>query len=273
MSLMSDIGTAVKAKLDLKVDKVSGKQLSTEDYSTSEKAKLLGIEVGAQVNTVTSVAGRTNAVVLTKADVGLGSVDNTSDASKPVSTATQAALNAKVNNTQVLTDVPAGAVFTDTVYVHPTTDGSLHVPATSTTNNGKVLTAGATAGSLSWTTPSATDATKLPLSGGDMTGTIREAYVAMPANDIAVSTASVFGKTISGSTTLTVSSVPSTGKVSGFTLELTNGGSAALTWWSGIKWTGGNAPILTASGLDILEFYTRDGGTTWRGFVSSKDNK
>lgn len=37
-----------------------------------------------------------------------------------------------------------------TVYTHPSGDGNLHVPATSTTNNGKVLTAGATAGSLSW---------------------------------------------------------------------------------------------------------------------------
>jgi hypothetical protein len=34
---------------------------------------------------------------LVKADVGLGSVDNTSDASKPVSTATQTALNLKAN--------------------------------------------------------------------------------------------------------------------------------------------------------------------------------
>jgi hypothetical protein len=42
------------------------------------------------------------------------------------------------------------------LYVHPTGDGNLHVPATSTTNNGKVLTAGATAGSLSWGTPSST---------------------------------------------------------------------------------------------------------------------
>jgi hypothetical protein len=38
-------------------------------------------------------------------------------------------------------------------YSHPTGDGNLHVPATSTTNDGKVLTAGATAGALSWTTP------------------------------------------------------------------------------------------------------------------------
>ena len=41
----------------------------------------------------------------------------------------------------------------DTVYTHPTGDGNLHVPATGTSNNGKVLTAGSTAGSLSWVTP------------------------------------------------------------------------------------------------------------------------
>lgn len=46
---------------------------------------------------VSSVAGRTGAVVLTKGDVGLGSVDNTSDADKPVSTAQQTALNLKAN--------------------------------------------------------------------------------------------------------------------------------------------------------------------------------
>ena len=44
---------------------------------------------------VTSVAGRTGAVTLTKSDVGLSNVDNTSDASKPVSTAQQTALDAK----------------------------------------------------------------------------------------------------------------------------------------------------------------------------------
>lgn len=43
-----------------------------------------------------------------------------------------------------------------TVYTHPTGDGNLHVPATSTTNNGKFLKAGSTAGSLSWGTPTNT---------------------------------------------------------------------------------------------------------------------
>jgi hypothetical protein len=48
-------------------------------------------------NAVSSVAGKTGVVTLAKGDVGLGSVDNTSDLAKPVSTATQTALNAKEN--------------------------------------------------------------------------------------------------------------------------------------------------------------------------------
>lgn len=44
---------------------------------------------------VTSVAGKTGAVTLAKGDVGLGNVDNTSDANKPISNATQVALNNK----------------------------------------------------------------------------------------------------------------------------------------------------------------------------------
>lgn len=47
---------------------------------------------------VSSVAGKTGAVTLVKADVGLANVDNTSDASKPVSTAQQTALDGKANS-------------------------------------------------------------------------------------------------------------------------------------------------------------------------------
>ena len=49
---------------------------------------------------VSSVAGRTGVVVLTKSDVGLGNVDNTSDANKPISTATQTALDLKADITE-----------------------------------------------------------------------------------------------------------------------------------------------------------------------------
>jgi hypothetical protein len=51
------------------------------------------VEISA--SEVNSVAGKTGVVLLVKGDVGLGSVDNTSDAAKPVSTATQAALDTK----------------------------------------------------------------------------------------------------------------------------------------------------------------------------------
>jgi len=45
----------VKSSLNDKVDKVAGKQLSTEDYTTDEKAKLGGIDANAQVNIIETV--------------------------------------------------------------------------------------------------------------------------------------------------------------------------------------------------------------------------
>lgn len=172
------VSTAQQTALNGKVDKVSGKGLSTNDYTTSEKNKLSGIASGAQVNviegvsvngtditlvdkvaditvptktsditndsgyitsaslpgpssttpkmngtakvgteasfargdhvhpsdtsrvpTTRTVAGHalSSDVTLAKGDVGLGNVDNTSDANKPVSTAQQTALDGKVD--------------------------------------------------------------------------------------------------------------------------------------------------------------------------------
>lgn len=44
-----------KTRLATKVDKVEGKQLSTEDYTTAEKTKLGGIAEGAQVNVLEGI--------------------------------------------------------------------------------------------------------------------------------------------------------------------------------------------------------------------------
>ena len=101
---------------------------------------------------------------------------------------------------------------------------------------------------------------------------VTEKYAAVAASDIDCSLASVFSRTISGATTLTVSNVAASDNVSSFILELTNGGTN-VTWWAGIKWAGGTAPTLTITGTDILGFYTHDGGTTWRGTMMSKDSK
>ena len=54
------------------------------------------------------------------------------------------------------------------------------------------------------------------------------------------------------------------------TLILTNGGAYTITWNSAIKWAGGTAPTLTASGVDVLHFMTVDNGTTWYGCLGGK---
>lgn len=188
---------------------------------------------------------------LNKSAVGLGNADNTSDANKPISTATQTALNAKAPlASPALTGTPTAptaAVGTNTTQLATTAHVFAERAATATLTN-KTLT-----------TPV-------------LTGTC-EVRVAMPANAIDLSAGNVFTKTISGATTLTVSNTPTTGNAASFLLELTNAGSAAITWFSGVKWAGGTAPTLTASGVDVLGFYSHDGGTTWRGMVLAKDSK
>ena len=97
-----------------------------------------------------------------------------------------------------------------------------------------------------------------------------ETQTAISASNIDLSTGNYFTKTISGTTTFTISNTASSGTVNSFILDLTNGGSATVTWWSGVKWAGGTAPTLTSSGRDVLGFFTEDGGTTWNGFVLGK---
>jgi hypothetical protein len=96
---------------------------------------------------------------------------------------------------------------------------------------------------------------------------VKETKVAMGANNIDLSLGNYFTYTLSGAQTLTVSNVASSGSVSAFVLEVTNGGSAALTFFSGVTWAAATPPTLTAAGVDTLAFFTSDGGTTWRGFV------
>ena len=59
-------------------------------------------EEGEIVSGVTSVNGMVGDVVIEKKHIGLENVNNTSDLDKPISTATQTALNAKANNTDLV---------------------------------------------------------------------------------------------------------------------------------------------------------------------------
>lgn len=65
--------------------------------------KVPSSQLPASGGAVTSVAGKTGVVTLVKADVGLANVDNTADISKPISTATQTALNAKADTATTYT--------------------------------------------------------------------------------------------------------------------------------------------------------------------------
>lgn len=67
---------------------------------------------------VQSVNGQTGVVNLTFSDVGASSVNHTHTIAQV--TGLQSALDGKVDDAQVLTNVPAGALFTDTIYTLPT---------------------------------------------------------------------------------------------------------------------------------------------------------
>lgn len=90
--------TEITNLLNNKVDKESGKSLVADELIT----KLTGLDdqntIDAAINAVqgnltTHINDKDNPHEVTKAQIGLGNVDNTSDANKPVSTAQQAAIN------------------------------------------------------------------------------------------------------------------------------------------------------------------------------------
>ena len=95
-----------------------------------------------------------------------------------------------------------------------------------------------------------------------------ETKVAMAAHAVDLSLGNVQTYTLSGNQTLTFTNPPASGKAGSFTLIVTNGGSATLTWPTSVDWAAATAPTLTSSGVDVLTFLTVDGGTIWYGFAA-----
>ena len=163
--------------------------------SSADKIKLDGIAAGANnythpVSAVTAgtyksvsvdVNGHITAGTNPTTLAGYGITDAaasthvgaTGDAHGVVSTSAAGFMSAE--DKSKLDGITAGA----NAYVHPTGDGNLHVPATSTTNNGKFLKAGATAGSLAWDTVSKTD---VGLSNVDNTSDLNKPISTATAN-------------------------------------------------------------------------------------------
>ena len=95
----TQIDTSLSAKANTNDSRFSDQRVPTDNSVTAAKivngtiteAKLDAATQAKidSVGAVSSVAGRTGAVTLTKSDVGLANVDNTSDVNKPISTATK----------------------------------------------------------------------------------------------------------------------------------------------------------------------------------------
>lgn len=97
---------ALVAAVNAGVDATSALALANQALTAANAALAA---VGSASTAVLSVAGRGGAVVLTKSDVGLGSVDNTSDLAKPLSTAVTAALGGKQKSIPRYADATAAA--------------------------------------------------------------------------------------------------------------------------------------------------------------------
>ena len=113
----------------------------TTNITTTHNATNVGVNSSDGTNGTINGATPTLAGVMTAADKS--KLDGiTTGATANVGTVTSIATSGAITG---------GTVTSTGTISHSTADGYLHVPATGTTNNGKVLTAGATAGSLSWT--------------------------------------------------------------------------------------------------------------------------
>lgn len=110
-----DLASRITAEASARnqADTALGNRITAEATARESADTELGADIGAetararqaeQANAqaiATHVADKANPHEVTKAQVGLGNVDNTADLDKPVSTATQSALNEKASTTAV----------------------------------------------------------------------------------------------------------------------------------------------------------------------------
>lgn len=237
----------IKSLFNKKVDKVEGKGLSSEDYTTSEKIKLGSIENGAQVNKVTGVKGnsessyRTGNINITKANIGLSNAENKSsetirgeitekniidalgyappkqDTTYVAATTTDAGLMSAADKTK-LNGIATGA----NKYVHPTTSGNKHIPSGG--SSGQILRWSAD-GTAAWGADNNTD-TKV-LQSVTTTGNYRPILMgANNNNDVSTLEESVTGQSYQSSK---IYAQPSTGTFFVSHLTVRNDGNVTLT--------------------------------------------
>ena len=245
---------------------LDGVKLNTTDFTDSSGTSVV-LSTGAAVGQILDIVAYGT---FTLANLAIADVNSL-----------QTSLDAKVDDGQVLTNVPLGALFTDTNTDTKWDGGSTGLTAATGRTSlglGTAATSAATAFEAADTDISKTDVAETRSASINMADNVlqrpelkdySETKVAMGANDVDLSAGNVFTKTISGSTTtLTFSNPPATGKGGAFTLILTNGGSQTVNFPNTVDWAAGTPPTLTAAGVDVLTFTTIDAGTIWYGIAS-----
>ena len=99
-----------------------------------------------------------------------------------------------------------------------------------------------------------------------------ETYVALTAGStvtLNLAAATNFSLTMAQGTTFAFSNPPGSGTAYSFTLMVTQHSSAVtITWPSSVDWAGGSAPAAAGNNeVQAYAFLTRDGGTTYYGFL------
>jgi len=102
--------------------------------------------------------------------------------------------------------------------------------------------------------------------------TYQETYVTLSAAgtvDLDLLSANHFALTMDENTTFTFSDPPASGTSFAFTLIVTQHSTAVtLTWPNTVDWAGGSAPAAAGDNeVQAYAFITRDGGTTYYGFL------
>jgi hypothetical protein len=257
----------------------------TNAYTNAEKSKLGGVAAGAQVNTVTSVAGKTGVITLVKADVGLADVDNTADSAKPISTLQAAAINAKEPTiagstaTNYWNGLKGWSDFAGSVRAALLT--GLDLTVSTAVEAGDTVLAGIGKLQKQITDLAALLAAKANLSGATFTGKIIGTLLSMAGYldktvtnaaatgtvTLDLSAGSVFDLTLTGNTTLAFSNVPTlTGETYCVLVRARQGGTAyTLTQPSGTTpITSGGAVPATPAANKIAEYiYSTANGTAW----------
>ena len=113
--------TEIKSRLATKVDKVTGKQLSTEDYTTAEKTKLGTVAEGAQVNVLEGITVGGTEQTITAKKIALGAMAGEDEvAESNLATALASKINGKADSATTI----AGYGITD-AYTKTEVDGLL----------------------------------------------------------------------------------------------------------------------------------------------------